>query len=298
MHITLGSRGSTLALAQTKIVKEALEQCYPQHTFEIIVIQTKGDQIQDRPLDKIGDKGIFISEIEQQLLQNKIDIGVHSMKDMPGIAHPELRYTKIWKREDARDVLVLKNAKSLYDLPPHAVIATGSKRRAYQLKRIRPDIEVVGIRGNVDTRLAKMQSQNIDGLIIAAAGLHRLQLQHLISEYLSVQDMVPACGQGALALEVRKDDEMLKEMVDALHDENDTICVESERIFLNEVNGGCHIPVGAYCEKVEDGFRFIAVLGNENNEMIYQDEMIGKNPNKLAQTLAHKLLEKVGSYHE
>lgn len=293
MHIRLGTRGSRLALMQTSWVKQRLQDAYPQHTFDVVVIKTKGDQILDKPLDAFQDKGIFVTEIEKQILDGVIDIGVHSMKDMPVVPMEGLKFTKIWKREDARDVLILRNGGNFDELPLNARIATGSKRRSVQLLRMRPDIKIEGIRGNVETRLQKMKDQNLDGIVMAAAGFHRLQLNHLISAYFDVKDMVPACAQGALALEIDTDRLELASLLDALSDPSDTICVEAERLFLKEVEGGCHIAVGALCESIETGYRMIAMMGNEDNTAMVQEVMEGPCANTLAVLLANKLKDKI-----
>ena len=219
MKYIIGTRGSKLAMAQTGLVRDRLEKTYPEHEFEIQIIQTKGDRIQNKPLDQIGDKGLFVREIEEKILSGEIHIGVHSMKDMPARPAEGLVFTKAWKREDPRDVLILREADSLKELPFGAVIGTGSKRREVQLKKLRPDIRVVGIRGNVDTRLRKMEEQGLDGIVLAAAGLHRLGMQPRITQYLEPEQMIPAPAQGTLALEVREDDRMIQQMLDALCDE-------------------------------------------------------------------------------
>ena len=169
MKYIIGSRGSRLALIQTKYVQEKLAKAYPEHSFEIEVIKTKGDKIQNKPLDKIGGKGLFVKEIEEKIISGEIHMGVHSMKDMPSTPAKGLVFTKSWKREDPRDVLILRTASNLSDLRKGAVIGTGSKRRAFQLLKQRPDLKIVNIRGNVDTRLRKMEEQELDGIILAAA---------------------------------------------------------------------------------------------------------------------------------
>ncbi len=280
----IGTRGSKLALAQTELVKCRLEQNYPEHEFEIQIIQTKGDRIQNMPLDQIGDKGVFVREIEEKLLSGEVDIGVHSMKDMPSEPADGLLFTKAWKREDPRDVLVLREAESLEQLPPGAVIATGSRRREFQLKRLRPDIQITGIRGNIDTRLRKMEEQKLDGIVLAAAGLHRLGLRERISQYLEPKDMIPAPAQGTLALEIRKEDKQLRQLLDALSDAETEQEAGAERCFLKMVGGDCHLPVGACCEKTETGgFRMRVLYGNQTGERLAAVCVEGEDPVKLAQ---------------
>ena len=183
MKYIIGSRGSRLALIQTKYVQEKLAKAYPEHTFEIQIIKTKGDKIQNKPLDKIGGKGLFVKEIEEKIISGEIHMGVHSMKDMPAEQPSGLVFAHAWKREDPRDVLILREAVSLEELPQHAVIGTGSRRRAFQLLQLRKDLRITGIRGNVDTRIKKMQEEQLDGIVLAAAGLHRLGRTSLITQY-------------------------------------------------------------------------------------------------------------------
>lgn len=247
MHIKIGTRGSKLALTQTTHVCEALKKAYPEHTFEIVIISTKGDRVQNVALNQIGDKGLFVKEIEEQLLSGEIQLGVHSMKDMPSECEPGLRFTKTWKREDPRDVLVLREKGSWQELPEGAIIGTGSLRRGYQLKMLRSDLQIVDIRGNVDTRLRKMEEQKLDGIVLAAAGLHRLGMQDVITQYLEPEEMISACAQGALALEIKADNQELEAMLNALSDERSQKEVVAERTFLAAMEGSCHVPVGATC---------------------------------------------------
>lgn len=284
MKYRIGTRGSRLALAQTELVKRRLEQSYPEHEFEIQVIQTKGDRIQNVPLNQIGDRGVFVKEIEEKLLSGDIHIGVHSMKDMPSDPAEGLLFTKAWKREDPRDVLVLREAESLEQLPPGAVIATGSRRREFQMKRLRPDIRITGIRGNIDTRLRKMEEQKLDGVLLAAAGLHRLGLRERISQYFEPEEMIPAPAQGTLALEIRKEDTALRQMLDSLSDGETEQEAGAERSFLKMVGGDCHLPVGACCEKTENGvFRMRVLYGNETGERLAAVCVEGEDPAKLAE---------------
>lgn len=267
MKIVIGSRGSQLALKQTEFVKNLLQEAYPEHTYEIKVIHTMGDKIQNIALDKMNDKGIFVKEIEKELREKTIDLAVHSLKDMPSTMSEGLVYAKTVKPSDYRDCLVLKNVSSLDQLPLHSVIATGSKRRKYQLLAIRPDLEIVGIRGNVNTRLEKMYNQDIDGLVLASAGLERLGMSNLISEYLDETRMIPACGQGILALQVCENSPLIK-MFDTIGDDQTQLRMELECLFLAEVNGGCHIPVGSYAHIEGEKIHFYALLGDEQGHRL------------------------------
>ncbi len=283
MKYRIGTRGSKLALIQTEWVCDRLRQAYPEHSFEVRVITTKGDRILDQPLHEIGDKGLFVSEIEEQIQSGEIHIGVHSMKDMPSTPIEGLTFTKCWQREDARDVLILREVNSLEELPQGAVIATGSKRREFQLKSLRPDIQIVGIRGNVDTRIRKMEEQQLDGIVLAAAGLHRLGMKERITQYLEPQQMVPAPAQGALALEVRADQKRLIQMLDALSDERTEKVVRTERAFLREIDGDCHVPIGAYCQMDECGMLCLyALYGSEDGSRLSNVVCKGTEPEEVA----------------
>ena len=214
MKYKIGTRGSRLALAQAEYVRSKLAAAFSEDEFELHMIKTKGDRILDRPLHEIGDKGLFVKEIETKLLDGEIDIGVHSMKDMPAKLPEGLILTRAWKRADCRDVLILREKKSLYDLSEGAIIGTGSKRRQFQLKRLRKDITTVNIRGNIDTRIKKMEEEKLDGIVLAAAGLQRLGIKPHSMQFLSLEEMIPAPAQGILALEIRKSDKKLACMLD------------------------------------------------------------------------------------
>lgn len=272
MKYYIGTRGSKLALVQTNWVIDRLKSAYPKDSFEAVVINTTGDMDQSRQLDQIGSKGIFVKEIEEELLEGKIQLAVHSMKDMPDEPAQGLVFARTWQREDPRDVLVLKNAKSLDELPKGAVIGTGSKRRKYQLLKLRPDLNVVGLRGNIDTRLRKLYSGepcHMDGIVLAAAGIRRIGRESEITEYLSPDEMIPAPAQGALALELREDNRELLEMLNALSDEATNQCVCIERYFLKKIGGNCHLPVAAYCRRTEDGgLQLDAMFGTEDGRLL------------------------------
>ncbi len=274
MKVVIGTRGSRLALNQTKWVIDELEKHYPELACEMKIIKTKGDLIQDKPLDKIGDKGIFTKEIEAELLKGNIDMAVHSMKDMPSELPLGLRFTRTLKREDARDVLILKEGyASIEDLPIGATIATGSKRRKYQLLAYRSDLNIVPIRGNVDTRLCKLEEEKLDGIVLAAAGLHRLGLADKITCYLPMEIMLPAPAQGALAIEIRQEDTKAYDLVKVLEDPVSSIQVEAERAFMDAINGGCHMPIGAYCEVIGTKLRMRGLLGDELGKKLVIKEL-------------------------
>lgn len=289
MKYIIGSRGSKLALVQTNYVCERLRKAYPEDQFEIEVITTKGDLIQDRPLSQLNDKGLFVREIEEKILSGEVHLGVHSMKDMPPNPAEGLTFTKAWTREDPRDALILREKTSLTELPQGATIGTGSKRRSYQLLQLRPDLRMVTIRGNVDTRLKKMEEQRLDGIVLAAAGLHRLQMENRITSYFSYEEMIPAPAQGILALEVRSDHEELIRKLDALSDESIEEIAVAERAFLAEINGSCHEPIGAICEKTKDGLGLRAVYGNEDGSRMAYANVCGNDPLELAKQAADEI---------
>lgn len=273
MLIKVGTRGSKLALAQTNYVVEKLKKAVPENEYEIEIIKTKGDLDLSRPLDAIGSKGLFVDEIEDALLDGRIQLAVHSMKDMPDAPKKGLVFADAWTREDARDVLILRKASSLEELPEGANIATGSKRRSYQLLKKRPDIKISPIRGNIDSRLRKLYEENpceepLDGIILAAAGLNRLGLTPDNMQYFSVEDMIPAPAQGRLAIEVAEANTELLNIVNALSDEGSRQITFLERGFLKAIGGDCHLPVGAYASKTENGFSLRALFGNEDGSKL------------------------------
>ena len=294
MRYIIASRGSKLALTQTEYVRSRLAAAYPQHEFQIQVVKTKGDLILDKPLHEIGDKGVFVKEIEEKILNHEADLGVHSMKDMPSAPACGLMFAKAWKREDPRDVLILREKKSLEELPQGAVIGTGSRRREFQLRRLRPDLRITGIRGNVDTRLRKMLEQQLDGIVLAAAGLKRMGLEERITQYLPPAQMIHAPAQGILALEIRTDDKVLLEMINALSDEETVQAAAAERGFLELIGGDCHIPVGAAFSKHADGtYQLDVMYGNESGSRQAYAAVRGKDPSVLAAQAAVKIRRQI-----
>lgn len=290
MRIVIGTRGSKLALWQAEYVRDRLQRHYPKEEFVIKMIKTKGDRIQDKPLNAIGDKGLFVKEIEQELLAGEIQMAVHSMKDMPAQIPEGLVFAKAWKREDPRDVLVLREAESLEQLPVHAVIGTGSKRRAFQLLRLRPDLKIVDIRGNIDTRLEKLKGGELDGIVLAAAGLLRLGRESEITQYLSVEQMIPAATQGTLAIEMQQENHRLFEMVNALADEDNGRASRAERCFLEGIGGDCHLPIGAYATvRPNRQIELSAVFGNEDGSRLLYAHTVGEKP----ETVARAALEEI-----
>ena len=299
MKIVVGTRGSKLALAQTNWVIDKLKEKYPKVNFEIKIIKTKGDLIQNVSLDKIGDKGVFVKEIEQQLIDNKIDMAVHSMKDMPSSLPEGLKFASIPKREDARDVLVLKDGYyDINDLPIGAKIATGSKRRKYQLLKHRPDLNIVPIRGNIDTRIKKIIDENLDGVVLAASGLLRAGFEDKISCYIPKDIMIPAPAQGALAIEIRKSSKDIENIIESLKDIETEIQVSAERGFLDGINGSCHLPIGAYCNVDGENIVLTGLYGDEYGKKLITKTIEGKasQARELGLELARLILKEYEVY--
>lgn len=295
MKIRVGTRGSNLALIQTNWAIDRLKEKFPEVEFEVKIIKTKGDKILHLSLDKIGDKGLFVKEIESQLLEGEIDLAVHSMKDMPAEVVEGLKFAAVPKREDPRDVIILREGLNSFDeLPIGATIGTGSKRRKYQLLRKRPDLNIVPIRGNIETRISKIESENLDGIVLAASGVIRADLEEKITEFLPVDLMIPAPAQGALALEIRENDEELEKMIEAIKDEISQIQTDAERSYLAGIDGSCHIPMGAYCEVDGEKLTLTGIFGDEDGEKITVASLEGDrdNPKELGSNLAKLVLKK------
>ena len=295
MKIRVGTRGSNLALIQTNWAIDRLKEKFPEVEFEVKIIKTKGDKILHLSLDKIGDKGLFVKEIESQLLEGEIDLAVHSMKDMPAEVVEGLKFAAVPKREDPREVIILREGLNSFDeLPIGATIGTGSKRRKYQLLRKRPDLNIVPIRGNIETRISKIESENLDGIVLAASGVIRADLEEKITEFLPVDLMIPAPAQGALALEIRENDEELEKMIDAIKDEISQIQTDAERSYLAGIDGSCHIPMGAYCEVDGEKLTLTGIFGDEDGEKITVASLEGDrdNPKELGSNLAKLVLKK------
>ena len=276
MKLVVGTRGSNLALVQTNWVVEQLKKNNPNIEFEIKIIKTKGDLIKDLPLDKIGDKGLFVKEIEKSLLDKEIDMAVHSMKDMPSYLPEGLKFAHSPRREDPRDALIFREGyKTLEDLPQGAKIGTGSKRRKYQLLKHRPDLEIVPIRGNIETRIKKIETENLDGVVLAASGLRRAGLEEKIDYYIPTDIMLPAPAQGILALEIREDDKETEKIIDSIKDNITKIQIDAERGFLIGVNGSCHIPMGAYCEIEGEKITLTGLYGDGEGKKIVVQSQVG-----------------------
>jgi hydroxymethylbilane synthase len=246
MKIKVGTRGSKLALTQTNAAVASLKKAAPEIQVEICVIKTSGDIMQDVSLLQIGGQGVFVKEIEEALLSGSIDLAVHSMKDVPGDIPDGLTFAAILPREDVRDVLVTRGKIKFEFLPKGAKIGTGSLRRGAQIRSILPDINIVPLRGNIDTRLKKIETENLTGVILAAAGMKRLGYMEAVTQYLPVELMLPAVGQGALGLQARKTDTELIEYCARLNSATTAAEVTAERSYLRALGGGCRLPIAAY----------------------------------------------------
>ena len=273
--VRIGTRASKLALWQANWIKSALIEANPQQTVELVTIKTKGDKILDVPLAKVGGKGLFVKEIEQALLDGRIDVAVHSMKDMPAEIPDGLCIGAIPPREISADVLISKSGLLFSDLKHGGVIGTSSLRRGAQLRHARPDIVIVPLRGNVETRLKKMDTENLDAVVLAAAGVKRLDLEHRITEYLDSGIMLPAVGQGALCIEIRQNDPNIENMIKKLDDSGTHAVVTGERAFLNRLGGSCQVPVAGLGEIDRDSFKLTGLVADLDGSRVLKATMSG-----------------------
>jgi len=274
-NIVIGSRGSQLALWQANWVKSELERLHDNVDIDIRIIATSGDIIQDVPLAKIGGKGLFVKEIEEALLANEIDLAVHSMKDVPMELPTELGISVITKRENPLDALISKNGEKLADLPQGATIGTSSLRRSSQLLKYRGDFKIYPLRGNVDTRLRKVEEGKYDAILLASAGLNRLGWANRITEEISHDILLPAMGQGALGIETRLDDTKIYDLISTLNHEQTHYAVSAERSLVGRLDGGCQVPIGAYA-RVEKGLITLkGLVASLDGEIIYKLENVG-----------------------
>ena len=291
--IIVGSRRSKLAMTQTKWVIESLKKLDDSFDFEIKEIVTKGDRIVDVTLSKVGGKGLFVKEIEQAMLDHEIDMAVHSMKDMPAALPEGLVIGCIPEREDHRDALISKNHIKLNDLKSGAIVGTSSLRRGAQLLRVRPDLEIKWIRGNIDTRLEKLEKEEYDAIILAAAGLSRMGwASDVVTEFLEPEICLPAVGQGALSIECRGDDAQLLELLQKFSNAKTSQTVRAERSFLNKMEGGCQVPIAGFAH-LNDHHEMVltGLVASSDGKVIYKTQLSGNDPEKLGELVANKLIE-------
>lgn len=292
--IRIGTRGSQLALYQAKRTRKELAEKFPELTVEIEVIKTKGDKILDTALSKIGDKGLFTKEIESALLDGKVDIAVHSLKDLPTILPNGLKLGAVLERGEFRDALVSKDGRKLSELTPNDTIATSSLRRKAALLKINKDFKIVDIRGNVNTRLRKMEEGHCDAMIMAAAGLQRLELGHYITEILEPAVLIPATSQGVIAIESREGDDRIDSYLKEINHTKTWNAIEGERAFLHTIEGGCQVPVGCFTRFENSTFIITGFVASVDGTQFLIDEETGtvETAHETGKKLAQKLREK------
>lgn len=292
--VIVGSRKSKLAMAQTKLVIASLEKLFPEIEFEIKNVITEGDRNRHASLAKIGGKGVFVKEIEDELKNGTIDFAVHSLKDVMPVLPEELVLGAFPKRVSPYDCLVSrKNLSSMNDLPKGARIGTNSLRRQGQLLSIRPDLKIIPIRGNIDTRLRKIDTEALDGIILAEAGLTRLNIDLSNYHILNLQNYVmPAVGQGCLAIECRKNDTRIRQMLDRINDEESAYCVQIEREFMRELGGSCNFPIGGHAYAKNGQILFDGLIASPNGEHIIKETKIPANNSGVGKKVADQLLAK------
>ena len=289
--LKIATRQSPLALWQANYVKDRLQQQYPDLTVELVPMVTKGDVILDSPLAKIGGKGLFVKELENALLNKEADIAVHSMKDVP-MQFPEgLGLAVICQREDPRDAFVSHSYRTFAELPQGAVVGTSSLRRQCQLKALRPDLDIRSLRGNVGTRLSKLDNGDYDAIILASAGLIRLGLADRIASFIDVEQSLPAAGQGAVGIECRTDDVQVQALLAPLADAETTYCVRAERAMNNHLQGGCQVPIGGYAVLQQGQLYLRALVGDIDGSRIIRAE--GKSPVENAEALGVQIAEQL-----
>ena len=280
--LVIGSRGSRLALTQTKVIQAEIGRIAPEIETRIEIIKTSADKDATASLRASGGSGVFVKELEHALSRGEIDLAVHSMKDVPTAIADGLRIAAVPEREDARDALVIKairnyelGIRNCAALPLGARVGTGSFRRQAQLLALRPDLRILDIRGNVDTRILKMESGDYDAVALASAGLRRLGLQDRISHTLSYDEMLPAPGQGALAIEARADDVFTNEIAEKLHHHPTALSVAAERDFLERLGGGCNVPIAAYARVIQNVLEIDALVASPDGKRVIRDKASG-----------------------
>lgn len=296
-QIIIGTRGSKLALAQAGWVQAQLRGRYPQMEISLRIIKTTGDKILDVPLAQVGGKGLFTKEIEQALLDGGADLGVHSMKDVPTEVPPGLTIGVITAREDERDALISNRWMSLADIPLGGRIGTSSLRRRAQLLHLRPDLQIQSLRGNVDTRIKKLADEQLDGIILAVAGLKRLGLAHLITSILPITQMLPAIGQGALGLEFRQQDTRMRKLLAFFDDPDCHVTLRAERAFLSRLEGGCQVPIAARGYLADGNLHLEGLIGSLDGNVLFREQIEGSplEAESLGIRLARMLLEQGGA---
>lgn len=292
--IRVGTRGSNLALWQATFVRETLEKHHPGIRFEQVIIKTEGDLDQKSSLSQIGGQGVFTKEIEKALLNNTIDIAVHSLKDLPSKMPEGLILGAVPERGYVEDVLITENGKTLEQLPQNAKVATGSIRRKSQLLHIRPDLIISDLRGNIDTRLRKLKESGIDGIIMAKAAILRLELEQVLYYEFNTDEMIPAVGQGAIGIQVREEDNVVEDIIQALNHQDTFHAVTAERALLATLDSGCQFPVGAFARVSGKELDISGFVGSEDGKNILHEKMKSKVEDVwgTGRILAEKLLDR------
>ncbi|MGB6384606.1 MAG: hydroxymethylbilane synthase [Terriglobales bacterium] len=291
-RLRIGSRGSQLALWQTRHISELLRA--QGHTVEIEIIKTTGDKITDVALAKVGTKGMFTKEIEEALVANRVDLAVHSLKDLPTEIATDFEIAAITTREDPRDVFCSVKFTGIEALPQRANVGTSSLRRQAQLKALRPDLQMYPLRGNVDTRLRKLESGDYDAIILAAAGLNRLGKTQLVRQVIPVEVMTPAAGQGALAIEIRNGDNATHALLAFLDDAAARATTTCERALLGKLGGGCQVPIGAFAEVSAGRIRLTALVAHPDGTKVLRETREGDDPVRLGEEVGENLLHRGG----
>jgi hydroxymethylbilane synthase len=291
-HLRIGSRGSQLALWQANHISALLRE--RGHQVEIEIIKTTGDKITDVALAKVGTKGMFTKEIEEALAAGRVDLAVHSLKDLPTEIPPDFEIAAITQRENPRDVLVSKKHASIKELPQRARVGTSSLRRQAQLKALRPDLEIYPLRGNVDTRLRKLEAGDYEAIILAAAGVNRLGLTALVKQIIPAEIMCPAAGQGALGIEIRKGDEAIRQHLSFLDDSAARQTTTAERALLNKLGGGCQVPIGAFAELRAKEIHLEGVVAHPDGSLVLRESRDGNDPELLGNEVGGSLLSRGG----
>ncbi len=291
--ITIGTRGSALALWQAEWVKSAIVRHYPSLSVTLEIIKTKGDKILDVPLAKVGGKGLFVKEIEEALLNGRIDLAVHSMKDMPAEIPDGLHIGAVPERETPNDVLISRHNLPFSKLPDGAKIGTSSLRRASQLLNARPDIVIESLRGNLGTRIKKLETENLDAIVLAAAGVKRLNLEDKISEYIDTETLLPAVGQGALCIESRKNDPEINGILSKLDHSATHSIITGERAFLHRLEGGCQVPMAAYGTINGSEITITGIVAEIDGSKIIKQVITGPvtDAEKIGNELAERLID-------
>ena len=288
--ITIATRNSPLAMWQAEFTANLIEESFPDIKTVLLPMTTKGDQILNVTLDKIGGKGLFLKELEQAMISNKADIAVHSMKDVPADMPKEFSICSIFKRHDASDAFVSNKFENLEQLPKNSIVGTSSLRRQSQLLALRPDLTVLPLRGNVQTRLKKLDDNQYDAIILATAGLERMQLDHRIKSKLKPNEWLPAVGQGAVGVECLSSNVDMINLLSQLTDENSAQCVNAERAMNKVLNGSCSVAIGAYAEINEGMISMQAIVNAPDGSKFIRKQAQAKDPNELGTSIAHMLL--------